>query len=163
MLEKTIKCDHLAADKPMRLKLKASPEECKALAERFDWQNLSSLVAELEIQTIAKDAYHVSGQIEAAIIHKCRVTENPVSENITISVDERFALLDEAEVEIDPLALSVESIENSEIPLGEMIAQLVGLEAEAWPRAVEADDYLSRHESAAINPFASLAQLKKKV
>ena len=165
MIDNVVKCDVLASGKPLVLKLQAKPKDCSNLASRFDWIDVSSLKAELRLKAIAKDAYHVSGKIEAAIIQKCRVTENPVPESMIITVDERFVLIeeDDNEAEIDPLAMSVEAIENDEIPVGEMIAQLVGLEASAWPRDTAADEHMLRDELAPTNPFASLAELKKKL
>ena len=170
MIDTVIKCDQLASGKPLVLSLEATRSDCTTLAERFNWIDVSSLMAEIKLKAIAKDAFHVSGKIEAAIIQRCRVTESPVPESLMISVDERFVILDdahdadaEAEAEIDPLAMSVEAIENNEIQLGEVIAQLVGLEASPWPRDAAADQHLSRDEIDPTNPFASLAELKKKL
>lgn len=165
MIDTNVHCDQLASGKPLVLNLEAGRNDCEALAERFDWVDVSMLSAEIKIKAIAKDAYHVSGKIEAAIIQQCRVTENPVPESIIVTVDERFAVIEEEnlDAEIDPMAMSVESIDNNEIPVGEMIAQLVGLEASLWPRDSAADDHSARHIEDPTNPFASLAELKKKL
>ena len=165
MMSLTVNIDELASGKPKVLKLEADQADREALAARFDWINVSALTAEIKLKAIAKDAYHVSGQIECGIIQRCRVTENPVPESLLVTVDERFAIIEEEdeEAEIDPMAMSVEAIENNEIPVGEMIAQLVGLEASPWPRDAAADEYMKRDEIDPTNPFASLAELKKKL
>ncbi len=167
MIDLTVKCDQLASGKPLVKKIEATPSECVALAQRFDWISVASLVAEIKLKAIAKDAFHVSGKIEAAIIQRCRVTDNPVPESLMIDVDERFAIIDEdtdLEVtEINPMAVSVEAVVNGAIPVGEMIAQLVGLEASPWPRDAAADQHMLRDENDPTNPFASLAELKKKL
>lgn len=165
MLTLTVHCDQLASGKPLVLNLEAEQGDRSALAARFDWIDVSSLTAEIKLKAIAKDAYHVSGQIACGIIQRCRVTENPVPESLMVTVDERFAIIEDQgeEAEIDPMAMTVEAIENNEIPVGEMIAQLVGLEASTWPRDAAADDYLKTDEIDPTNPFASLAELKKKL
>ena len=151
---------------PWCLSLKLIAVIVNTLAARFDWIDVANLSAEIKLKAIAKDAFHVSGQIECAIIQRCRVTENPVPESLLIKVDERFAIVEEEkteEAEIDPMAMTVEAIKNEEIPLGEMIAQLVGIEASPWPRDAAADEYMKRDEIDPTNPFASLAELKKKL
>jgi uncharacterized metal-binding protein YceD (DUF177 family) len=165
MIDLKIKCDQLAAEKPLVLSLEATRKDCEELTKRFDWVDVVDLRAEIKLKVIAKDAFHVSGKIECAIIQKCRVTENPVPESLIIAVDERFAGIegDEVLAEIDPMAVSVEVIENGEIPVGEMIAQLVSLEASPWPRDSAADEHLSGYQLDPTNPFASLAELKKKL
>ncbi len=167
MIDLDVKCDQLVSGKPLVLEIQAEPDDCAALAKRFDWISVANLMARIKLKAIAKDAFHVSGKIEAAIIQKCRVTENPVPESLIIDVDERFAIIEDdtevSEAEIDPMAVSVEAVVNGVIPVGEMIAQLIGLEASPWPRDASADEYLVRDELDPTNPFASLAELKKKL
>lgn len=166
MINEIVKCEKLVSGKPLVLKLEADRSDCETLAARFDWIDVATLNAEIKLKAIAKDAFHVSGQIECAIIQRCRVTENPVPESLLIKVDERFAIVEEEnteEAEIDPMAMTVEAVENEEIPVGEMIAQLVGIEASPWPRDTAADEYMKRDEIDPTNPFASLAELKKKL
>jgi len=90
-----------------------------------------------------------------------------VPEALYIDVNERFAVIDDdgndGEAEIDPMAVSVEAIQNNEIPVGEMIAQLVGIEATPWPRDPEAEGLVINPQDDPTNPFASLAELKKKL
>jgi uncharacterized metal-binding protein YceD (DUF177 family) len=165
MIDLTVKCDQIAGSEPLTLSLKADRKDRQALARRFDWIDVVDLRAEIKLETIARGAFHASGKIESAIVQKCRVTGNPVPESLIIAVDERFAATKSGDdnAEIDPMAVSVEAIENDEVPIGEMIAQLVGLEASAWPRDAAADGHLPEHDAGPTKPFASLAELKKKL
>ena len=82
---------------------------CSALAERFSWIEVCSVETSLVIRKIADGAYLVSGQIEAAIIQRCRLSDNPVPESILIDVEERFADLETIDETgaIDPMAVTV--------------------------------------------------------
>ena len=165
MLTTVVSIDQLSSGKPLNLDLVGARKDCLDLAQRFGWIDVSSLTASIKLKAIAKQAFHASGKIEAAIIQECRITEKPVPESLYIDINERFAVLDidENEAEIDPMAVSVEAIENNEIQIGEMIAQLVGLEASPWPRDSEAEPFSISPENDPTKPFASLAELKKKL
>jgi uncharacterized metal-binding protein YceD (DUF177 family) len=165
MLDTEISVKQLDSDKPLVLSLTADHEVCVELAHRFDWVEVSSLTAEIKLKAIAKGAYHASGQVTAAIVQRCRITENPVPESVVIEVSERFTQIndDDEQTEIDPMAVSVETLEGDKIPVGEMIAQLVGLEASPWPRDPNAQSDSLSAENDSKNPFASLAELKKKL
>lgn len=165
MFDTIVTIDQLSSGKPLMLALSANHKDCQNLAARFDWMNVSSVTASIKLKAIAKNAFDATGTIEAAIIQQCRITENPVPESLYIKVNERFsAILEEDdEAEIDPMAVSVEAVENGEIHIGEMIAQLVGLEASPWPRDTKAEHFVLSPENDPTKPFASLAELKKKL
>lgn len=166
MLETSLSVESLQQGKPATLSLMADRQACAALAERFGWVEVCSLTAELKAKMVADRTCDVSGKIEAAIIQRCRVTGNPVPESLSIKVHERFAGFDstEEEAEIDPMAVSVEVIDDGLIPIGEMIAQLVGLEASPWPRDPEAEGFVTADTMPdPSHPFASLAEWKKKL
>ncbi len=160
MIDKCVNIDVLLGGRPLLLSLAADDLDCKILAERFGWLSVASLTADLKLKAIAKGAYHVSGKIDAKISHACRFSGNPVEEVLSIEVNERFIETGDDNEEIDPMAVSVEILESDEIPIGEMIAQLAGLEASAWPQSESADT--GQFQDILISPFASLAQLKKK-
>jgi len=164
MFATVISAEQLNQGKPVNLLLEADRQSCKELAERFDWVEVCSLRAELRLKSVAKSVYQVTGQIEAAIIQSCRLSGNPVPEALLIAVNERFADLgtEAGDTEIDPMAVSVEALEDGKIPVGEMIAQLVGLEATPWPRDLGvADERILPAGEDPVHPFASLAQMKK--
>ena len=165
MLDKVVSVDQLASGKPLVLTMTADRATCEELARRFDWIEVCTLTAEIKLKAIANGAYHASGQVNAAIIQRCRLTENPVPESLVVEVNERFAAIDEEdeEAEIDPMAVSVEALDGDQIPVGEMIAQLVGIEATPWPRDPAAESRVLSPENDPTNPFASLAELKKKL
>ncbi len=160
MIDKSVNINVLLTGQPLRLSLAADDSDCKTLAERFGWLDVASLTAELKLKAIAKGAYHVSGRIDAKLSQACRLSGDAVEEVLTITVDERFIETGDDDAEIDPMAMSVEVLEGDAIPIGEMIAQLVGLEASAWPQSPDADT--GQYQDISISPFASLAQLKKR-
>ena len=165
MLDLAVRVENLDRRRPLALDLRAEPQDCAALAERFGWMEVRSLEASLEVKPVAGRAYEITGEIGAEIVQRCRVTGNPVPETVAIEVRERFvaAPAEDGVAEIDPTAVSVEVIEGGVIPVGEMVAQLVGLEAVAWPRDPEAAGFtaLDRAPDQA-HPLASLAEWKKK-
>ena len=164
MFQTLFATNQLQQGKPVRLTLEADLEDRAMLAKRFDWVDVCSVKADLELKLIAGGAYLVKGNIEAAIIQRCRLSDNPVPESIVADVEERFANLDAINDTgaIDPMAVSVEALADDNIPVGEMIAQLVGLEASPWPRDPDADENaFLRNKDDDSHPFASLAQLKK--
>ena len=170
MLDTVFPIDRLEGGKPHRLTLEANDEARAIIAERFSWRELSSLKAELTLKKIATGAYQVSGHIDAHIIQTCRLTGQAVPEALAITVDERFMEAPQTHdaTEIDPLATSVDTLEGNALPIGEMIAQLTGLEASLWPQIENAQNEMSAKEETLsaddkIKPFASLAELKKKI
>ena len=161
MLDTKIETQSLNIGEPINLILKAKPKECKTLALRFNWESVQKLEARLKVEAIAAQSYDVTGTISAAITQLCRVTGEPISANLNIKVHERFTDNPEPSA-IDPLAISVEITEDDTIPLGEMVAQLVGLEASPWPRGGGSDDTLTHSTGEIAHPFASLAEWKEK-
>lgn len=164
MFETVISPSQLDHGKAMKISLTAALEDRQALAQRFDWIEACSVEAHLEMKMIAEQAYLVTGRIEAAIIQRCRLSGNPVPESIIATVEERFADLETIDETgaIDPMAVTLEPLGDGGIPLGEMIAQLVALEASPWPRDPEADaETVLRSRGDDSHPFASLAELKK--
>ena len=163
MLDTKIETSALNIGEPLEVTLKAKPKDCKTLAGRFNWESVKKLEARLKVEAIAPQAYDVTGTISASITQLCRVSGEPISASLNIKVHERFADTPEPP-EIDPLAISVEITEDDTIPLGEMIAQLVGIEASPWPRAPRSSDDASvTHSTGEIaHPFASLAEWKEK-
>ena len=165
MLDLVVKVEKLDQGQPLALDLRAGPNDCAALAERFGWIEVLSLEASLALRAVAGKAYELTGRIEAAIVQRCRVTGNPVPETVALEARERFvaAPAEDGAAEIDPMAVSVEVIEGGAIPVGEAVAQLVGLEADAWPRHPEAAGFAeSERAPDPAHPFASLAEWKKK-
>lgn len=164
MFETTVATNQLDDGKPLVISRSASLEDKQYLAKRFDWIEACSIDINLELKLIAEGVYRVSGRIEAAIIQRCRLSGNPVPESFIVTVEERFAdlsLIDETGA-VDPMAVTLEPLQDDAIPLGEMIAQLVALEASSWPRDPEADSQaLLRSRDDDAHPFASLAELKK--
>ena len=165
MLDLVVKVEKLDRGKPLALDMRAERGDRAALAERFGWLEVRNLEASLEVRPVAGRAFEITGEIGAVVVQRCRVTGNPVPESVDIEVRERFVAAPAVDgvAEIDPMAVSVEVIEEDAIPVGEMVAQLVGLEADAWPRDPEAVGFAATSRLPDPgHPFASLAEWKKK-
>ena len=167
MIDFRVKSDVLLSGKTLSFVLESEVRERKILAERFGWLEVSSLGARVKVKMSGDGEFEVWGDLECSLSQACRVTGALVTEHLAIKIKERFGVLGGADgdVDIDALGVSVEPIEGGEIAVGEMICQLIGLEASAWPRAKDSDaeDYVFGGEDSSLKPFASLAELRKKL
>jgi len=162
---------------PRRVRLAADSAAREALARRFDLLALDSLVGEVTV-TRAPDGptVHVQGRMSADVVQACVVTLEPVAAHIEAPVDARFApaeVLSAAGNAACEVAFSIEDEDPPEpfvddsIELGELLAQLLGMALDPYPRApgVTApawrDPELPVDDDAPPHPFATLVALKK--
>jgi uncharacterized metal-binding protein YceD (DUF177 family) len=151
--------------------LKASAEECRALAARFDLVQLHALGGEVRIEPAdAGTLVHVAGHLEADAVQSCVMTLEPVAAKVQADFDRLFsrALPAEArgEVEIDPEAELPEPLPHSgKLDLGEILAEELSLALDPYPKAPEADRLLAELQlgdrGEADRPFSVLASLRK--
>lgn len=164
----------------------ADAAERRALAERFELEEIGSLTAALRLDRVRGGRMiRVSGRLEADVVQTCVVS----LEAVPARVEERFAALfapedmvpelDES-FEIDPVTLEDETpepMDHGRIDLGELTAQHLSLALDPYPRAPGiAFDGPAEHEAPAEgaaelvleeaeperpNPFAALAKLKR--
>lgn len=155
------------------LELEADAGERAALARRLELLALDRLTARLTLKPIAGGPMlRVFGRFAAVATQACVVTLEPVPAEIEESVDLRFGPAREAAREVtvgfdeeEP----PEPIEDGRIDLGELLAQLLSLALDPYPRAPGAavptayapPDRPAQPERKP-NPFAALAERFKK-
>ncbi|MFD2207585.1 YceD family protein [Kiloniella antarctica] len=160
------------------LKLKAKPEECEAIAKRFNLIELHDLNATLQLEPKGKGSLlEVLGNLKAKVVQPCTITAEPVSS----SLDETFEILysfdpvDDAgnEVLIDMDAEEPpELVDPQGIDFGEAVVQQLAVMLDPYPRAPdvnwvgesvdEAPDEEEMQKSEKNNPFSVLKDLQIK-
>lgn len=157
--------------------LSATPEECAALAKRFDLVSLDRLEAKLTVAWIrVGEAVAVSGRLEAEVVQSCVVTLEPVRNAIEEDLDLIFASDVASADDFD--ADEVEPLGPEGLDLGELLSEELSLALDPYPRAPDIDPdkinlgpgaELSQEGSKAAenkgrnNPFEVLAGLKPKL
>lgn len=151
--------------------LSATPEECRALARRFDLDRLDRLAGEIRLEHAGRDLLHVSGRVRADLAQRCVVTFEPVPATVDAGFERLFSADVTAdakgEVEVDALAEEPEPMpEGGALDLGEILAEELSLALDPYPRAPDADRRLAEATAAgdaagAAGPFGALARLRK--
>ncbi len=145
-----------------RWEFTAAPEECRALARRFELLALHRLSLRARLRPLRGGLMRVEGQISAALVQSCVVTLKPVEGRI----EESFvALYGPPPRESEPAGREVagrevvvapededppEPIADGAIDLGELAAQQLALAMDPYPRAANAD--LASHAAATGGP-----------
>ncbi|MGE4220266.1 MAG: YceD family protein [Alphaproteobacteria bacterium] len=155
------------------IEIEANAAERAALAERFELLALDRLTARLTLKPIAGGPMlRVFGRFAAAATQACVVSWAPVPAQIEEAVDLRFGPSAEPEREVtigfdeeEP----PEPIEDGRIDLGELVAQLLALALDPYPRAPDAEVPAAYAPADPVgeragkpNPFAALADRLKK-
>lgn len=151
---------------PLKKVIGAKKEECEALAKRYGILAVTSLKASLKVEKIkASDVYKVSGHFNAGVEQECVVSLAPVPDSLSGNIEAYFTDQKQPstivqETEMPDESEDPEFAENGEIDLGELVAQMIALELNPYPRAegVEFDE--AKHTSKKPNPFAALKVLK---
>ena len=122
----------------IELALEASPEECRALAERFGLVAVERLVGHARLERCGKTELLLRGRLEAQVVQSCVVS----LEDVRSTVDEAFecrlvrpgaSLPDDLGWDED-----AELLETPELDLGEVFAQQMALALDPYPRAADA-------------------------
>jgi hypothetical protein len=141
----------------------ATPEECGALARRFDWLAVEHLRGMARLTRVA-GGVHAVGKLSARIVQACVATGAPVPEDIEEPFDlrfvEQFDTSDAEEIELDAGDLDTLPIEDGAIDLGEEAAQTLALAADPYPRCADSDD-VNLSAGPANGAFAGLKGLLK--
>jgi uncharacterized metal-binding protein YceD (DUF177 family) len=152
------------------LALKANPEECRALAARFDLVRLERLEGEIRVERVGEGRLiHVGGRLRATVAQRCVVTLEPFDQEVEAAFDRLFSpdVREEAagEVEIDAESELPEPLPSTGLDLGEILAEELSLALDPYPRSPAADQRLAElglvGDDAARHPFAALAPLRK--
>jgi hypothetical protein len=139
-----------------QLRLEATAQECAALAARLGLLALHALSAELRLRAESAGGIRVDGHIEASLEQACVVSLEPVPQRVR----EPFALriLPEGQLPSeDPDSDDEVECDNGIAELGEVIAQLLALALDPYPRLEGAQ--LPEHgaDDGPRGPFAALA------
>ncbi len=141
----------------------AEPKELLALAQRFDLPALHSLKAHLIAMPWRGGGVKVTGKVTAEIEQVSVVSLETFRSSANFEVERYFLpqkmIVDASEDDVDP-------IENGEIDLGELVAEAVALELNAYPRKpgeafAEAADDSAEVIELKPSPFANLSKLTK--
>ena len=127
----------------LKVEIAADAAERQALAKRFGLKALDMLEADFVLKPVAGGPLiHVGGGLRAAAVQTCVISLGPVPAAIEEPVDVEFgpATLDPVDVELsleddDP----PEPIENGQIDLGELAAQILSVSLDPFPRAPDAN------------------------
>ena len=149
------------------LVLTATPDECRALAARFDLIAVDRLAASL---TLIRDGATVTaaGRLDAAWFQPCAISGEDLAQSADEPLNFRFVPRTAAhtpaeEVELSGDALDEIEYEGTAFDLGEAVAQSLGLAIDPFAAGPDAD---AARQAAGIigedaaGPFAVLAGLK---
>lgn len=154
--------------------LEAGPEARAALAQRFGLIELTAFTAKASLRRRKDTGWiELKGALKASVVQECVVTLEPVPAEVESEIDEVFddsREVDGFEVELDPVAEDPEPLEGDVLDVGEVIAQVLSLALDPYPRVpgvapvdgsvdgAGADADID--DEAAVSPFAALAKLK---
>jgi hypothetical protein len=154
-----------------RERLEAEPDECAALAKRFELVALYSFSGLLELLPWRKGGVKVKGTLQARLRQTCVVSLEEFDSEMDVPVERYFMGHTNAGA---TTTANLESLEDDEpdlivgnsIDLGELAAECLGIVLDPYPRAPgasfpEGDDAI---ESPAEkpHPFAGLAKWAEK-
>lgn len=143
--------------------IKASDEECKKLAERFDFVALNAFELAYTVTHLGGKSidFNVVGAIKASLVQRCSSTLKEIPEE----VDDTFNFRVVHPKQEKDFELEISEFEDFEfssdgiVDLGEIGAQYLSLSVDPYPKFDEADIPVLETKK---NPFAILEQLRKK-
>ncbi len=164
---------------PCEMSFSPGPEECRALARRFDLVAISQFDCTASIRALADDGqYELTGRFVARLQQACVVTLEPVDARLEESFRLRLQRLEpavedasrpepasrKAELIFDADEDDVEPVIGEDVDLGEIFAQYLCLALDPYPRkpgaALAGDDVVDPPRRARANPFTILRELK---
>lgn len=156
---------------PKIMQLEANPQECKALAKRFDIVDIHYLRIEASIwRKMDTGIICFKGVIRSKVVQSCVVSFAPVTTKIEVEFKEFFEegiphpMKEEEEIIMDLSMLedeeSPEMITGNNLDIGEIIAQNLSLSLDDYPRAKDADlsNLIEKPQGGALSPFAGLSE-----
>ena len=143
--------------------IKASEDECKKLAERFEFVSLNAFELAYTVTHLGGKSidYNVISAMKASLVQRCSVTLKEIHEEI----DDTFSFRVVHPKQQEEFELELSEFEDFEfssdgiVDLGEIGAQYLSLSVDPYPRFDEADVPVLETKK---NPFAVLGQLKNK-
>lgn len=172
-LSRVVQLSDLVQGKKLTMDVKATAEECAALAARMGILELKSMQTKLDIkQTQTAGNYRIDGHIQAKLVQACGVTFQPVNEVIDETFVETLTTVEANLVPEDDVDgnddVPVDLIQGDSFDAGEIVAQWLTLLLNPYPRS-DAPDYeyneVARTEDGepVHTPFDVLGQLKKEL
>lgn len=152
--------------------LTASPEECIALARRFEIVAVKSLEAVVSLEAKGEDI-HASGNLTAEVVQSCAVS----GDDLDVAITERLALHfvpastlpdydPDEEVELTEEELDQIPYDGTMFDLGEAVAQTLALAIDPYLEGPNADEARRRHglveEGEQDGPLADMLRGLKK-
>jgi len=140
-----------------QLRLEANAAECAALAARLGLLALHRFSAELRLRGESAGGIRVHGHIEASLVQACVVSLDPVPR--ALREDVALRILPEGQTPSeDPDSEDEVECDNGIAELGEVMAQLLALALDPYPRLEGAQ--LPEHgaDDGPRGPFAALAR-----
>jgi hypothetical protein len=147
--------------------IKATPDECDALAKRLRLRAVKQLTATLRFEWQPGGLIQVNGRLQADVVQTCVITlvdfPSHVEDGFTVDFGDAPAGIDGGEMSLDLDHDPPEPIEAGAIDAGELVAQYLSLALDAHPRAPGAslDEGQPNSDASALSPFAVLRQLKQ--
>ena len=143
--------------------IKASAEECRKLAERFDFVALSTFELAYTVTHLGGKSinFNVIGAMKASLVQRCSITLKEIPEEI----DDTFSFRVVHPKQQEEFELELSEFEDFEfssdgiVDLGEIGAQYLSLSVDPYPKFDKADVPVLETKK---NPFAILEQLKEK-
>ena len=148
-----------------RYEIHATPEECRALAQRFHLESLDSLDAALEIKPWNDGGARIQGELHGKVVQRCVVSLKPIPQEVSERFESFFAPPEgfaNFRPELQPVEREdPESIDAEGIDLGELVAQQLSLALDPYPHLPDASfpDESRATQQPANSPFAPLSKL----
>ncbi|ATY32898.1 YceD family protein [Sphingomonas psychrotolerans] len=153
------------------VEIEARPEECAALARRFDLVAIERLRARFTLRRAAT-GFLATGHLSSAVTQSCGVTGDPLPATIEEDFAIRFLPEPGEDETHDDIELAEEEMDTvfyagSALDLGEAAAETLALALDPFPRSPAAAEALreagviSEEEAAPLSPLA--AALKGKL
>jgi uncharacterized metal-binding protein YceD (DUF177 family) len=155
--------DRLAAG-PYRREIAAEPDECGALAARFDLLALDRLTAAVTLRRQEDGTILLEAAFEAAFVQSCVVTLEPVRSMISESFAVRYGP-PAAEGNVTPAVEepAFEPLSGDAIDIGEAVAQELSLQLPPFPRLPEATVEAGGESEPGTAAFAVLAHRRDRM
>jgi uncharacterized metal-binding protein YceD (DUF177 family) len=145
--------------------ISAKPEECTALAKRFDLLALDRLEAKAKVTPMAGGYYRLTAEFVADLAQACAITSEPVRARVAESFTLTYGPVEESsEIVLDGDAEPVEPLGDGMIDIGEAVAQQLSLALDPFPRAPGAaldEEANLSDRGQRESPFAALAKLRQ--
>jgi uncharacterized metal-binding protein YceD (DUF177 family) len=144
--------------------VKATADECAALAQDFGLPGIQSLSADFKLKNSAK-GIHVTGVVKASVTQVCVVTldsfDSMIEEEVEVDFAEPAGMPPEPPTDINEYE-PPDEIVNGQIDLGALAAEFLALGLDPYPRKPGVDFAYQDPRAEEDSPFAALNKLKAK-